>query len=300
MDDGLPSKVALARQTGMVITTQQKGLLRFPNTADFAALCLFDSEKGNELLQRMENPQHNQFEHNWLPEDDQRKGRRALGRIVDWIRREIRELTKRQVSGHTTMVTELARLLPDLQPDEAFGVDDNGGRRSFDGGPVITHKQLRRRVAPLEDEQNTPGDEGDGNDLGDRGGGGGDHQGNGGGKGGDGRGGSGSRGGSAGRSTLEIEDLRFIPIRGADNTYSVSFTPRVTGVATLKFSEAGDSIAIERHDLHVVDDHGRPLALNSLGLSAGRRVTLHVTSDRPIGGRAWRLTAVNATPDSRA
>ena len=74
VDDSLPSKVALARQTGMVITAQQKGLLRFPNMMNFAALCLFDSEKGNELLQGMENPQHNQFEPNWLPEPEQRKG----------------------------------------------------------------------------------------------------------------------------------------------------------------------------------------------------------------------------------
>ena len=173
VDERLPSKVALARQTGMVITTQQKHLVRFPNMEDFAALCLFDSEKGNALLQGMENPQHNQFEPNWLPEGDQRRGRRALDRIVKWIRAEIRELATREVSGDTTVVTELARLLPDSQPDEAFGVGDDEGEPSFDGGPVIRHRQLRRRVARLKDDHEAEGDDGEGNDLGPYGGGGG-------------------------------------------------------------------------------------------------------------------------------
>ena len=302
VDEDLPSKVALARQTGMVITTQQKHLLRFPNMENFAALCLFDSEKGNAMLQGMENPRHNQFEPNWLPEEDQRRGRQALDRIVRWIREEIRELATREVSGDATVVTELARLLPDTQPDEAFGPGDDDGEPSFDGAPVIRHKQLRRRVFALKADHQAEGDEGDGqNDLGERGGGGGETHGNDYGDGGegDGHGGTGSRGGSSGRPTLEIEDVRFLAVEGTDNKYHVSFTPKATGTATLRFSEAGDSTAFERDDIRAVDSHGSVLATDSLALNAGQRMTLHITSDRPIGGRAWRLTAVSAAPRPR-
>ena len=292
--ENLPSKVALARQTGMVVTAQQKRLLRFPNMMDFAALCLFDSEKGNELLQGMENPQHNQFEPNWLPEAEQQRGRRALDRVVDWIRSEIREVAKRQVSEHSTVLTELARLLPDFEPDEAFGEGSKDGEGGFDGGPVIRPKQLRRRVVPLEEYDDAIGDEGDGDELGGHGGGGGGGQGDGDGRGGDGdgQGGTGTRGGSTGRSTLDIEDVRFIQLSGTDNKFRVSFTPRVSGTAALRFSEAGDSTAIDRHDIRVLDDEGTVISVEAVALTAGQRVTVEITSTEPIAGRAWRLTAV--------
>ena len=293
VEDGLPSMVALARQTGMVVTAQQRKLLRFPNMMDFAALCLFDSEKGNELLRGMENPQHNQFEPNWLPEPEQRKGRRALDRVVEWIRTEIREVAKRQVSEHATVITELARLLPDLEPDEAFGEREDGDP-GFESAPVIRPKQLRRRVVPLDDYDAGVGDDGDGDDVGGHGGGGGGGQGAGDGHGGDGdgQGGTGSRGGSSGRSTLDLEDVRFTRVRGADNHYSVSFTPKVTGIASLRFSEAGDSTALDRRDVRVLDSDGRTMSVDSLVLTAGRRRAVTITSSEPIGGRAWRLTAV--------
>ena len=55
--EGLPSKVAFVRRTGMLITAQQLGLIRFHGYREFAALCVFEDPAGNELLRRMENPQ---------------------------------------------------------------------------------------------------------------------------------------------------------------------------------------------------------------------------------------------------
>ena len=51
-----------------LVTTQQRNLIRFPGFRDFAALCVFEDPKGNELLRRMENPRHDQFEPDRLPE----------------------------------------------------------------------------------------------------------------------------------------------------------------------------------------------------------------------------------------
>ena len=88
--EGLPSKVAFVRRTGMLVTTQQPGLIRFPGFRDFAALCVFEDPAGNELLRRMENPKHDQFESDRLPKDDRSRGRNALKRVTDWIRNEIK------------------------------------------------------------------------------------------------------------------------------------------------------------------------------------------------------------------
>ena len=180
--------------------------------------------------------------------------------------------------------------------------DGMATRAAFDGGPVIRPKQLRRRVVPLEEFDDGVGDGGEGNDLGEHGGGGGGGQGGGDGRGGtgDGQGGTGTKGGSSGRSTVDIEDVRIVPVTGTDNNYRVSFTPRVTGAASLRFSEAGDSTALDRRDVHVLDNDGHVITVDSFALTAGRRVTLQITSEEPIGGRAWRLTAVQPATGGRA
>ena len=97
--DGLPSRVGFVRNTGMLVTTQQRNLIRFPGCRDFAALCVFEDSAGNELLRQMENPQHDQFEPNRLPEDLRNRGRRALKRITDWIRAEVRRYAGLPESG---------------------------------------------------------------------------------------------------------------------------------------------------------------------------------------------------------
>ena len=54
-------------------------------------MCVFEDPKGNELLRRMENAQHNKFEPDRLPVADRERGRKALNRITRWIRSEIRK-----------------------------------------------------------------------------------------------------------------------------------------------------------------------------------------------------------------
>ena len=44
VSEGLPSKVGFVRRTGMLITTQQPGLMRFRGLNEFIALCVFDSD----------------------------------------------------------------------------------------------------------------------------------------------------------------------------------------------------------------------------------------------------------------
>ena len=123
--EGLPNRVGFVRSSGMLITTQQRNLIRFPGCRDFAALCVFEDPEGNELLRLMENPQHDQFEPERLPEEQQSKGKRALKRITDWIRSEIRKRAGPSQTTTRTVLSELAAYLPDLIPEEDF--EDESG-----------------------------------------------------------------------------------------------------------------------------------------------------------------------------
>ena len=111
VSDGLPSKVGFVRGTGMLITTQQRGLLRFRGLREFIAVCVFDAPKGNELLRRMENPQHNQFEPDRLSDDsEQRLGQAALNRVTRWIRDEIKKHAAPVLAEAATDLDELDSL----------------------------------------------------------------------------------------------------------------------------------------------------------------------------------------------
>lgn len=127
VNDDLPRHVArnvgLVRRTGMLITTEQPGLIRFNEFDPFIALCHLDDEAGNEWLRRMENPKHDKFEPEQIEDEDQRKrARTALKGLTDWIREMIRSVAVPQVSPAPTAIDELAEYLPDIVPDDDFDV----------------------------------------------------------------------------------------------------------------------------------------------------------------------------------
>ena len=299
--DGLPSKVGLIRKTGMLITAEQRSLLRFPGLEDFAAVLRFESDIGNELLRDMENPQHSQFEPDRLLPDKERHriGQRALNRVVKWVRDEVRTLAAPPVAETSEVVSELAHLLPDLEPDEFFG-ERNDGETGFGGSDLVTLKPLRRiRNAPLEDDasdeagSNTELDEGSASPIGERGdgnGGRGEPQGS---RGSSGS--SGTAGGGRARQAIAVKDVRLLPTNRSSSqpSFHIAFTPTENANnARIELAEAGDSTAMKRTDLKVVTDAGDiPLADHSLDLVAHRRVTLEVRGAEPIERRAWRLQA---------
>jgi hypothetical protein len=305
VEEGLPSKVAFVRRTGMLVTTEQNGLIRFPGFQDFAALCVFEDPQGNELLRRMENPQHNRFEPDRLPEGERRRGRRALKRITDWIRSEVRKAAGPPEGGKSTVLSELAVYLPDLQPDEPL--DDGGhegdgvGEPGFAERVKITLKPVRRAQAPVLPPENeiTEEGEGDGEDTGQNGGTGtgtnGGENGTGGPGDGEGEGGTGVRGGGQVRGKrIPISNVRILAVQGRENCYQVSFRANGNGVARLDLDEAGDSSAIPRDDVRPISEN---VSLDRFPLVNGERTQFEITADAPIGGRAWRLSATEAVGD---
>ncbi len=307
VDDGnqkLPRRVALVRLTGMLITDQQGKLKQFRGHRNFAAICKFEDPKGNNLLRRMENERHDQFEPDRLPAAERQKGRRALERIARWIREEIRKVAGPSREGHQTVLDELAAYLPLFEDqEEVFDGDGVDDERELGFGERITVKLRPARLpAPssLPTETSEGGDGGDGKDIGNEGGGGsGDFGGEGGGAGtgeGDGRGGSGGRGGGGTeQQVIPVSRVRLLPIRGRQNRYLLSFEVDFDGLASLTLEEAGDSASIPRSDLEAVN--GGP-SLRRMPVVRGKRNSIEITAQKPVADRAWRLSAVAASEKS--
>ena len=305
VEEGLPSRVAFVRRTGMLVTTQQRNLIRFPAFRDFAAVCVFEDPQGNELLRRMENPRHDQFEPDRLPEEDRQRGRRALKRITDWIRNEVRKQAGPPEGGKATVLSELATYLPDMQPDEPFddaGHEDGGtGEPGFGERVTLALKPVRHPTPPSlpPDQESSEDGDSDGRDTGGAGGGGtGENEGGGGSGGsgeGEGQGGTGSRGGRQPKlKGVPISGVRILSVPGQENCYQLSFRADGSGVARLELQEAGDSTTIQRDDIRAVH---RSDSLDRVLLSEGERATVDITADTPIGERAWRLRAVTTEGD---
>ena len=294
---GLPSRVALVRRTGMLVTDQQTGLVRFSSHQDFAAMCVFEDPNGNELLRLMESPQHDKFEPDRLPKgDEQDRGRRALKRITKWIRQEVKNRAGPRDSGQKAVLSELATLLPDPYSDEPFddAKDDAVGEakeRGFGDRIILKLRPLRPIAAtlPKSDEEDAVGS---GDDIGNSGGGGvssiGGEGGTGGEGEGEGEGGTGGQSGGASKRILPISAVRIIPVSGSDNRYRLSFTSHRAGTARIEIDEAGDSNTSAVEDVRGVGDG----TLESVALTAGGRISLEILADNPIRDRALRVEAV--------
>ena len=299
---GLPRKVGLMRTTGMLITSEQQRLRRFPGMRPFVAICQFDGEEGNALLRQMENPTHDQFEPDRIEHDPetQKRAREALNRITRWIREEIRKHAAPAISADPVRLSELDRLLPDLEPEDPFGSDgdDGGGREStFGGSPTVLLKPRRKPRAPAPPGiavGEEGGDEGDSeaehvNGTGGGGGGMGD--------GGtvvdglsDGTKGVGDGAQPAAPVRLDIADVRLIAFGAPANKARVSFLPQEdAAAATIVLAEAGDSAMAQRTDARVLDADGR--VVEEVELKKGERASFEIEADEPLGGRAWLITA---------
>lgn len=296
--EGLPSRVALVRRTGMLVTDQQVKLQKFPLHQGFAAMCVFEDQSGNELLRRMENPQHNQLEPDRLPQEERDKGHRALTRIAKWIRDEIRKQAGPKETGQTTMLSELAVYLPDQYPDEPFDDAANDGdagtkERGFGDRITLKLKPIRRSATVLPQAEQDDA-EGYGDDVGESGGAAGSGNGGGGGTGGpgegEGEGGVGGQSGGAVRKLLPISAVRVLPIPGSGNRYRLSFKPHRSGTARIEIQEAGDSSASPLEDVRATD--GDAVART---LTTSERASFEIVADRPILDRALRVEAVEVS-----
>ncbi len=295
----MPSKVALVRRSGMLVTADQRGLKQFRGLNDFAALCVFEDPEGNELLREMENPKHDQFEPERLPDEKKEVGRKALKRVADWIRSSIREHAKPPETAATSALREVAELLPDPYAEDALGGGEagEGTEKGFeDRIEELALKPIRRRPSRGLSSEATEADanaEGDGEQEGEQGGGGegSNHGGDGDGLGrgeGEGRGGTGSRGGGATARLVPVHGVRVLPLEDR-HELEVSFTSTESGLVQLQVDEAGDASTIPHADLIAFDEHGDRIDLQRVEIRARRRFRVRIRSTEPIHDRAWRV-----------
>ena len=117
-ESGLPSCVGIIRKTGMLITTEQNGLKKFPGFKPFIALVIMEDTEGNAFLKRMENVQHNAFSEEWLPSSEKSKGEKALKELCRSIRDAVKEIAGRETKTARDVMEEIARLLPEVNRED--------------------------------------------------------------------------------------------------------------------------------------------------------------------------------------
>ena len=131
--EDLPQQVGLIRGTGMLITADYKRLQKFPGIGEFIAVFTCDNEKGNDLLRRMENPQHNAFEPERLG-DDASKGDNALIHLADTIRKRIKEIVA-STESDSVKIDEMKEFFSTEDGEDGNG---KGPDRDFERGVVIS------------------------------------------------------------------------------------------------------------------------------------------------------------------
>ena len=292
LGDDYPRHVGLLRSTGMLITTRQKEITRFRGVHDFIALCIFEGEEGNILLRDMENPKHDQFEVDRLPEDKQKKGSDALKRVTKWIRESVRDIAKRTKEINSEQLAELSRYLPLTESDGPLDLKTNG-EKSFGNYGNITKRRIKIRTY-LSPKFNSGDEDNDEDD---------DDPPNGGGS--NGRNGSGEREGGSGNGNakvhrqVEIMDVRVVQVVELPGLCRVSFVPKRSATITLKFAVAGDQSYESRDDLRVVSISEKgELKLSTITtceVVEKKRFSIDVYDPSPIPNVAW---VVYATEES--
>ena len=298
-EDNLPSRVALIRQTGMLITDEQTRQ-RFRGLRDYVAVCVFDDDDGNEFLRRMENPAHNQFEHSRLDDDTEKdRGRRALERLRNWLREQLLAHAAPKPSDVSDEVDELVEYLYDDKPGP-FDAGTSKTEPEFGLARNVERRPPRQRLSTkpaLDEDKDDDLTDGDGADTGSAGGGGtgeggGDGDGDGTGEGG-GRGGTGSRGGNRGRRPFNLGDVRVLLDPTDKRRGKIRFTALESGLAMLSVEEAGDSSAISREDVVISHERdGSRTAIEKLAVTKGARYELLIEGEDDVDA-AWQIRATS-------
>ena len=299
-DRRLPNRVALIRGAGMLVTDQQDGY-GFRGLRDYVAVCVIEGKEANKLLRGMENPAHDKFEYQRLPEHEQERGRLALDRLKRAIREQLGIYASRPQLDVSEVIDELTEYLFDDRPGPFGGIADrDGAEAAFGEVGAIRRKQPPMRVRPQvalnrEEEESEGGDGEESGEVGGaRQGSGGSVPGeNGGGAGeGGGAGGRGGRGGSKGRRFVELEDVRVLHDPANPQEATILFTAPTTLNARLLIDEAGDASAIQREDLTIFDERGEVLSDGRRKFDAGVRYAMTIAGEQPLADAAWQVAAV--------
>lgn len=136
-------RVGISRKMGMLITRKAEKLQGFNSFKNFDMFVCVKGELGNDYLQKLENPQHTQFQvHriNDLPIKEKEEILRAYNRFV----RKVRDILKKHAlsdSSNEILVDELAELFGELSNfNNPNSNDERGEEINISDGPLPTLK----------------------------------------------------------------------------------------------------------------------------------------------------------------
>lgn len=277
--EGMPRRIGFIRN-GMLITDSLRHfgqpLVRFPGSRDFVALVEPQDTDAGVLLKQLENPAHDGFSAERIPDSDRRSRATAAMRRLG---REIRET----IRGATSVRHEGAVVLDELgkyfaEPGRADAEPDPAAEKDPERYTYTSYRRPPRRpraATPSGGEQggHSPTGTGSGGDDG----------------GGAGRGtgtGSGGRGTRGDRETIVLRDVRNVIRKGDDESPAareLHFTPETGGRIEVAVQATGVNVA---ESLRVVDaDRGEAgSGVLSLDVVARDRCSVTVSFEEPYDG----------------
>ena len=295
--EGLPKSAEISRMPGMVICDGVRRLPRIKNLrghwSDFAAVVVCEDPKGNDLLKRMEPPEHNDFRPAYLNEDERSNGEHALTELGTKIRDWLDYLMPKPASDDEQEVDELARFFP--SDDES---ESGGGSDEVDPFGAVLVGGIKERLPVLKQSDFTvtvPGSRGDGEDDFEPGEGTVDDP------SGEGatEGGTGQTRVNARREVVSIQDVRYNSL-GA-NELNVWFTPQANATARLAVrvgSEERSKVDLV-NVVAIVDSHGNAVKQGEIRLTSGERAGFTIfTKERFPADRALVLDVTADLPQN--
>ncbi len=286
--EGMPRRIGFIRN-GMLITDNLRHfgqpLARFPGSRDFVALVEPEDTDAGVLLKHLENPAHDGFSAERIPDSERRAtATAAMRRLGREIREAIRGAASVRHEG-AVVLDELGRYfaLPgraDAEPDPAAEPDPE------------TYIYTSHTRPPRPPQAPTPSGGQQGGNSGTGTGSGGEHG------GGTGRGtgtGSGGRGTRGDRETVALRDVRNRIRTGDDGTpvsRQLHFTPGTGGRIDVTVLATGVNDAEELRIVETNKGVTRSGAV-SIDVVEKERCSVIVSFDEPYGGPI-ELLAVNS------
>lgn len=207
LDDEVDYKsVAIARESGMLITRRPPQLQRFPGIKQFDMFVFINPGDGSAALKRLENPEHTNFEFGRVAHAvDEKRVQASYKKLA----KEIRRILSNYAASETSEEEDISDLAKYLFSSAAEGPDDGANERGIQIKiQKGKRKPKKRRVQPGSGRL-TPGGGGTGGRKPEKPGGGG-----GGGARPNGPGGAGGPGGGDDEvpTEFQLENLRAVPV----------------------------------------------------------------------------------------
>lgn len=138
--------VAIARESGMLITRQPPKLEKFPGLKHFDFFVCVQGKKGSALLKRLENPQHNNFSFDRIRDSEEKKeAKKTYSKFADKIRKIIQSYASTDAEDEES-VDELASLFHDFSEEglPPGSQSERGEKILISDGPISRSRQHYR------------------------------------------------------------------------------------------------------------------------------------------------------------